>query len=227
MSGAASISNGASRTDRPGSSLSNEKPGAAGARPRANSPPAICSGGPPGSDRHRFETGGSRPGQRRPRPGEGLAMHVFVEQREAMEVVRGVVFGFARERFEAGFELRRQGCGQLGATGQRRGPAVGMRQPGGIEDRVRPGDSRRPGRVDETGGVGRVRSAQDPELGEPGEVAELPGDRVQARALRHRPVVALEDVAQRRRPAVVERCGEGVAGEATRVSRHDRLRRVP
>ncbi len=68
--------------------------------------------------------------------------------------------------------------------------------------------------------IGAVRPAQDPELGEPGDVAELPRDRVDAGLRRHAPrvVVAVERARERRRARVAQRLGEGGAGEAARVS---------
>ena len=86
----------------------------------------------------------------------------------------------------------------------------------------------RPRGADEPVAAERMRAAQDPELGEPGQVAELPGDRVEAGTLRHAPVVAVEGEAQGRRAAVAQRRGEVAAGETARVSDHrDRLRGMP
>ena len=70
-------------------------------------------------------------------------MHVFVEEREAMEVVRVVVVRIARDRVDAGVELGGEACPQFVARRQGDAPAVAMREPGRVEDRVRSGDRRR------------------------------------------------------------------------------------
>ena len=88
----------------------------------------------------------------------------------------------ARQRVDAGVELRVEPRAQLArataaATRQRSSCAQARR----VEQRVGPGDARRPRGLHAAVGVDAVRPAQDPELGEPGEVRELPGDRVDAR----------------------------------------------
>ena len=96
------------------------------------------------------------------------------------------------------------------------------------EDGVGPGDARRPGGVDKAVGGVDVRAAQDPELREPGQVAQFPGDRVDAGAPGHAPgpFVEVEGARQGRRAALAQRFGERRAGEPPGVSGHRAAARV-
>ena len=145
-----------------------------------------------------------------------------------MEVIRVVVV-VACNDVDAGVELGGETRRQLVARRQGDAPAVGMREPRRVEDRIRSGDRRRLRGLDEAVGLRSVRPAQDPELGEPGEVAELPRGQVDARLLRHVPgvVVLVHRACERRRTRVAHRLGEGRTGETARVSDHRALRAVP
>jgi hypothetical protein len=76
----------------------------------------------------------------------------------------------------------------LHARGQRRRPARGMRQPRRVEVLVGPGDVRRALRAHDAVRIHPMGPAQHPEFSEPGDVRELPGDRVQPRLLGHAPL---------------------------------------
>ena len=100
--GAASPARRRSRTARrargsAGCSLSNAKPrrvGGAAERDRAAGDAQRLA---PRRASRSARPGGRRPAERRAQPGERLAVHVLVEQREAMEVERGVVVAGARD----------------------------------------------------------------------------------------------------------------------------------
>jgi hypothetical protein len=163
------------------------------------------------------------PAERGPQPGEGLAVHVLVEQGQPMRVQRGVVVA-AGQGGDAGLELRLQRREDRRAAGPAMAPARAVAQAGRVVERVGAGEARRPGGIDEAVVAEAVRAAKDPELGEPGEVAQLPGDRVDAGLLGHRParVVEVGDEGQGAGPAVAQRGGELATGQAPRLRRRPR-----
>ena len=127
--------------------------------------------------------------ERGAQPGKGFAVHVFMEQREPMEIRVGVRWRHSRD---AGLQLLGQTRMQLRARGQRRVPAQRMREPGRIEQRVGAGDARRRSGMHIAIGRGGVRAAQNPELGKPGDVGQLPRQRVDAGLARYAPLVVVE-----------------------------------
>ena len=145
VTGVASISNGASAHRQRRQLVVEREAAAPSARGRVRaSPPAIRERLAPRQRPAAASAGRRRPAERRAQPGERLAVHVLVEQREAVEVVRGVVVAVARDRVEAGVELRRRGVAASSARdGSGARPALGVGEPRRVEDRVGPGDARR------------------------------------------------------------------------------------
>ena len=82
--------------------------------------------------------------------------------------------------------------------------------------------------VDEAVVAQRVRPTQDPELGEPGEVAQLPGDRIDSALPRHAPglVARVQHARERRRAAVAQGAGQRGAGQASGVNGWRLMRRL-
>ncbi len=155
--------------------------------------------------------------KRRAQPGERLAVHVFVEQGEAMEVER-VVVAPASAGIAA---MQASSCASSRSSSSARGgsgdaPALAVGEPRRVEDRVGAGDVAARAASTKPSCAEDVRAAQDPELGEPGQVAELPGDGVDAGLAPAR--------ASRRR------CGRACAPASSRgcraVPRRGRRRRV-
>ena len=131
-----------------------------------------------------------------------------------MEIVSRV-FVRRRDRVDAGLELFAERRDQGRARGKRRLPARGVAEACRIEDRVGARDARRPGRVDEAIVAQRMRAAQDPELGEPGEVPELPGHRIDTALLRYPPGVVgrIHDARERPFAALTHCCGKCLTDE--------------
>jgi hypothetical protein len=104
--------------------LSKAKPVSLDERPSAIVAPSTRIGSRALSDRH-DEARRRRPGERRAQPRERLAVHVLVEEGEAVEVVRAVVVAVARDGVDAGVELARQPI----SSSARDGSATRQRSP--------------------------------------------------------------------------------------------------
>ena len=94
-----------------------------------------------------------------------------------------------------------------------------VRQARRVEQIVGAGDARRPFGPHQAVGAGMMRPAQDPELGEPGQVRQLPGDRVELRQLGHPPLLVAQvgDAGERDASALAQRGGERCARQCSRV----------
>ena len=174
---------------------------------------------------------GRRAGRASPRdrPGPAGPASPATRRRPRRACLRGTARGdgsSARRRLRrrAGSRRGRRRAAPRGSRPARRGRAAarssGRHGPAGPNRRSRPGPAMRGGRAAST--KPEASSACGPRrIQNSANQARWPSS--QAIGFRParcgtRPVVAVEGVAQRRRPAVAQRRGERVAGEATRVS---------
>ena len=153
--------------------------------------------------------------QGRARPGQGLDVHQFVEQRQVREVGDVGVVGVRLDLLLHRRELRGQAIGEVAARQQRDAPAVAVRDLRRVVVRVGAEVAGRRGGVLQPVAPETVRPAQQPELGEPADVREVPGDRLDLDRIRHHPAVVVEVHAGRERasPRLLQRRAEPLRRE--------------
>ena len=177
--------------------------------------------------RYRHATGRGVP-QRSAQPAKSLAMHVFMEQRQAMEVQRVVTCAFCvsctgctggRQGFNAGTQLLGEHVFQSATFRHGRCPARWMQQTGRVEVGVWPGKACRVARGRLPVAIAAMRAAQHPKFGKPGQMRQLPGNRVDAVQQRRHPLRRRQVSHQRPSagPAVPQGRNQGTARELAGV----------